>query len=63
MRGDMFRMCIGGGDHRLRAELADDISRSIADLLPFMVGPEDQPFGSVKPPLGLGASRLPGEGG
>lgn len=63
MRGDMFRMCIGGGDHRLRAELADDISRSTPPLPPFMCGPDDQPFGSVMPPLGLETSRFPGDGG
>lgn len=56
-------MCMGGGDQRLLAELAEDISRSMPDLLPFIGGPEDQPLGSVRPPLGLGASRLPGDGG
>ena len=59
----MFRMCMGGGDHRLLAEPAEDMSRSMADLLPFIGGPEDHPLGSVMPPPGLGASRLPGEGG
>lgn len=57
MRGDMFRMCMDGGDQRLRAELTEDMSRSIPGLPPFMGGPDDQLFGSVIPPLGLGTSR------